>query len=145
MRCPCPRLRAALGIGLHRQRDPVLWSPAAVRHMAAAADALGWRSIGTAILLNEWFGQRVADVLKLPPLSVEGPLLVRQGKTGRRVALPVHLVPHLVQRLQAQGWRPGVISRGHGRTHRSCNGAAGYTTAFSAATCMNLSFYHYPV
>lgn len=96
-------------ISHQRQREPVLWSPAAVRHMAAAADALGWRSIGTAILLNEWFGQRVADVLRLPPLSASGELAVRQGKTGRRVALPVHLVPHLVQRIQAEAQREGAV------------------------------------
>ena len=40
------------GIGLHRQREPVIWSPDQAAHMAAAADAMGWRSIGTAILLN---------------------------------------------------------------------------------------------
>lgn len=97
-------------ISLERQREPVLWSAAAVQHMAATADRLGWRSIGTAILLNEWMGQRVADVLGLPPWSVDGGALVlRQGKTGRRVSLPVHLVPHLVARLTAEAERPGAV------------------------------------
>lgn len=94
------------GLELRRQREPLLWSAAAVRHMAAAADRLGWRSIGTAILLNEWLGQREADILGLPPWSVDhGALMLQQGKTRRRVALPVHLVPHLVARLQGEAER----------------------------------------
>jgi len=94
------------GISLRRAREPVLWSPEAVRHMAEAADRLGWRSMGTAILLNEWIGQREGDVLRLPPWRVEADnLVIRQGKTGRLVSLPVHLVPHLVERLRAEAAR----------------------------------------
>jgi len=99
------------GISHERAREPVLWSPAAVQHMAATADALGWRSIGTAILLNEWMGQRVADVLRLPPWSLDaGALVILQGKGKRLVSLPVHLVPHLVARLQAEAARPGAVA-----------------------------------
>jgi hypothetical protein len=98
------------GISLQRQREPRLWSAAAVEHMAAVADRLGWRSIGTAIILNEWIGQREADVLALPPWEREGGAIVlRQGKTGRRVALPVYLVPHLVARLDAEAARAVVV------------------------------------
>lgn len=96
----------APGISLVRQREPVLWSPAAVRHMVQVADRLGWRSLGTAILLNEWLGQREADVLGLPPWSMDqGTLVLQQGKTRRRVALAIHLVPHLVARLTAEAER----------------------------------------
>jgi hypothetical protein len=103
------------GIGLTRQREPQIWSPAEVRHVAAAADALGWRSMGTAILLNEWIGQRVEDVLRLPAWTAEGGALAfRQGKTGRHVRLPLALVPHLVERLRAEAARPGqVVSTSH--------------------------------
>jgi integrase len=98
------------GLIVKRQRDPVLWSREAVAHMAAVADLLGWRSIGTAILLNEWLGQREADVLALPPYREEGGAIVlRQGKTGRRVVLPVHLVPHLVARLKGEAARPDAV------------------------------------
>jgi hypothetical protein len=98
------------GITLARQRDPVIWTPGQVRHMAAAADALGWRSVATAILLNEWIGQREGDVLRLRPWLVEAEALrIRQGKTGRWVALPVHLVPHLVERLRQERARPGTV------------------------------------
>lgn len=116
------------GISLVRQRDPVLWPRAAVAHMAAVADRLGWRSVGTAILLNEWIGQREADVLALPPWSLEaGALALRQGKTGRRVVLPVHLVPHLAARLQGEAARPGAVASLshlllHERTGKPWNG-----------------------
>jgi integrase len=115
------------GLVMRRQRDPVLWSREAVVHMAAVADRLGWRSIGTAILLNEWLGQREADILALPPWREEGGAIVlRQGKTGRRVVLPVHLVPHLVERLKSESARPDAV-RGlaqmlvHDRTGRGWN------------------------
>lgn len=98
------------GISLRRARDPVLWSPDQVQHMAAVADRLGWRSVGTAILLNEWIGQREADVLALAPWRVaEAALVIQQGKTGRRVVLPVHLVPHLVARLRGEAEREGAV------------------------------------
>lgn len=98
------------GLIVRRQREPVLWSREAVAHMAAVADRLGWRSIGTAILLNEWLGQREADILALPPWKEEGGAIVlRQGKTGRRVVLPVHLVPHLVARLKGEAARPDAV------------------------------------
>lgn len=98
------------GISYTRAREPVLWSPDQVQHMAACADRLGWRSVATAILLNEWIGQREQDVLALPPWQVASEnLVLRQGKTKRLVALPVHLVPHLVGRLQAEAARPGAV------------------------------------
>ncbi len=88
------------GLELVRQREPQLWAPEEVTHMVATADALGWWSLGTAILLNDWLGQRVSDLLGLPPYQVEaGALVLLQGKRKRRVALPLHLVPHLVERL----------------------------------------------
>jgi hypothetical protein len=99
------------GISLERQREPVIWTPEQVRHMAAAADTLGWRSVATAIVLNEWLGQREQDVLRLPVWRAEpGSLGFRQGKTGRQVALPVHLVPHLVARLRAEAEREGAVA-----------------------------------
>jgi hypothetical protein len=98
------------GLMVRRQREPLLWRPEQVTNMVAVADALGWRSVGTAILLNSWIGQRVSDVLALPPWSPEGGALTfRQGKTGRRVALPIGLVPAVVERLRAEAQRPGAV------------------------------------
>jgi len=102
------------GIAVRRQREPRLWAPEEVRHMAAVADALGWRSVATAIVLNEWIGQRVSDVLALPPWRAEtGALVLEQAKTRRRVALPLHLVPHLAARLRGEAERAGVASATH--------------------------------
>jgi integrase len=99
------------GISLQRQREPLLWSAAEVAHMAATADKLGWRSVATGILLNEWIGQRMADLLLLRPWASDTEALrLRQGKTGRQVVLPVYLVPHLVARLKAERERPGAVA-----------------------------------
>lgn len=84
-----------------RARDPQLWTAEEVAHMVATADALGWVSVGTAILVNSWVGQRVSDLLAAPPIPAEGPWLIRQSKTGRTVALPVRAVPEVMARLEA--------------------------------------------
>lgn len=105
---------ASPGLISARKREPQLWSPEEVQHMAATADALGWRSIGTAILLNEWIGQREEDVLALRPWRLEAESLrLQQGKTKRRVILPVYLVPRLVDRLKREQERAGVVSTEH--------------------------------
>jgi hypothetical protein len=81
-----------------------LWAPEAVKAFAAKADEKGWHSIGTAVILDEWIGQRLGDVITLP-LSVYrdgaiGPF--DQSKTGAGVELPIGLVPHLAARLDAE-------------------------------------------
>ncbi|MDB5415065.1 MAG: hypothetical protein JWR10_3400 [Rubritepida sp.] len=97
-------------IKVQRQRDPQLWSPAAVTHYVAVADRLGWHSVGTAVMLNEWIGQREMDVISLGPWAKEqGALVFRQGKSQRRIALPIQHVPHLVVRLEAEQARPGRV------------------------------------
>jgi len=99
------------GIGVEKRCEPRLWSPADVAQMVAVADALGWRSVGTAIVINEWAGQRLGDVLALPRWDLApGQLVLRQSKRQRRVALPLHLVPHIVARLRAEFERPGVLT-----------------------------------
>lgn len=107
-----PRNEAAVrpGITLNKRREPRLWSREDVQAVVAAADTLGWRSVGTAVLLNEWIGQRLSDVLALPRWDLaHGELVLRQAKTRRQVALPVHLVPHLLERLKSEAERPGAI------------------------------------
>jgi hypothetical protein len=121
-----PALRA--GISVERQREPVLWTRAMLDHLVATADALGWRSQATAMLLNFWCGQRQADVLALPQWRLEhGAIVLKQGKTGRRVSLPVHLVPELVARLEAERARPAQLASTshlllHDRTGRPWQG-----------------------
>jgi integrase len=98
------------GLDVTRQRAPRLWSAEDVAAMVAAADRLGWRSVGTAIIVNAWIGQRQRDVLNLPRWDVAaGAVVFRQGKTGREVSLPVHVVPELVARLQAEASAPGAV------------------------------------
>lgn len=84
----------------------LIWPRAAIEPFVAAADQLGLHSVGTAVLLNEWLGQREGDVLRLSRNVLRnGTLWVRQGKTGAGVALPVDLVPHLVRRLEEEAAR----------------------------------------
>ncbi|MFN0183026.1 MAG: tyrosine-type recombinase/integrase [Aquabacterium sp.] len=99
------------GIKATRQRDPVLWTRAQLDHLVLFADAMGWHSQGTAMVLNFWCGQRQADILALPPYRIDqGAIVLKQGKTGRRVSLPVHLVPELVTRLEAQRTRANTLA-----------------------------------
>lgn len=83
--------------------DPVIWPREAVAHYVATADKMGWWSVGTAVMLNEWFGQRKPDLLELSrKIYRNGGFHFKQGKTGARVILPIDLVPHLVQRLEEE-------------------------------------------
>lgn len=79
----------------------LIWPRASVTAFVAAADRLGRFSVGTAVLLNEWLGQREGDILRLPRHAVRsGTLFIRQSKTGAGVALPFGMVEHLVRRLE---------------------------------------------
>lgn len=88
-----------------------LWSAEAVRHFVATADVLGRHSIGTAVALNEWLGQREGDIIRLPrSVYVDGALRLTQAKTGAKVELPVGMVPHLSRRLEEEFGRQGNAS-----------------------------------
>jgi hypothetical protein len=80
-----------------------IWPREAVTAFVAAADRMDRHSIGTAVLLNEWLGQREADLLALPRnlLDPRG-LVIHQRKTRARVALPIASVPPLVARIEAE-------------------------------------------
>lgn len=84
----------------------VLWPREAVVLFAAAADRLDRSSIGTAVMLDEWIGQREGDVLRLPrnllTRNAEGTATLRQSKGGVVVNLPIGMVPHLVARVDAE-------------------------------------------
>jgi integrase len=84
----------------------LIWPAAAIGVFVAAADRMGLHSIGTAVMLNDWLGQREADVLQMTRSVLRnGTLWVRQSKTGAGVALPVGMVAHLVQRLEEEAAR----------------------------------------
>lgn len=87
----------------------LIWPAAAVAAFVEAADAMGRHSMGTAVLLNEWLGQREGDILRMPRTILRhGTLLVRQSKTGAGVQLPVGQVPHLAARLEREMARAGA-------------------------------------
>ena len=80
-----------------------LWTPDAVRVLAATADDMGWHSIGTAAVLNEWIGQRPGDLVALSrQVYSGGALTFYQNKTDAGVPLPIDMVPHLYDRLGEQ-------------------------------------------
>jgi hypothetical protein len=66
-----------------------IWPREAVRLFAEAADTVGWHSVGTAVVLNHWLGQREADILELPRSAIgNGRITILQSKTGARVSIP---------------------------------------------------------
>lgn len=93
----------------------LVWPDAAVIAFAAHAAKMGLPSIGRAVQLNAWLGQREADLLAAAPASLHnGVLTVRQAKTGATVALPLGRVPslaELVARLPKDG--PGLLISEH--------------------------------
>lgn len=100
------------------ERSGLIWPAEAVDAFVAIADAMGRHSIGTAVLLNSWIGQRQGDVLRLTrAVYREGSLLIKQSKTGAKVKLPVDRVPALQARLEEEAARvdalPGVVRLTH--------------------------------
>lgn len=96
---------AMLRLDSRRQReldpDVDLWSPAAIDAFIRKADELGLHSVGTAILLNTWIGQRMGDVLAIGRNLLDGDCLkIRQSKRGAVVQLPIAIVPHLAARIR---------------------------------------------
>jgi len=72
-----------------------LWPQDAVDLLVEVADRKtaaypqGRSSIGTAVLVNHWLGQREADVLKLTRAAYrDGTFFITQNKTAARVAVP---------------------------------------------------------
>lgn len=104
--------------------DPagLIWPRAAVEQFVATADGMKLFAMGTAVLLNEWLGQRQGDIIRMPRAALRlggGTLIVRQSKGGRKkagVSLPLGMVKPLADRLAAElarhaerDARPGAI------------------------------------
>lgn len=99
--------------GRKKHEDPrsLLWSKECVDAYVAAAAKVTDKdgnprplpSIGTAIAINYWIGQRKGDVIRIPMnvLNKDG-LVIRQNKTGALVDLPVKIVPDLVRAIAAE-------------------------------------------
>ncbi|MBF0391208.1 MAG: hypothetical protein HQL38_00875 [Alphaproteobacteria bacterium] len=85
-----------------RRCEADLWTPEEIAIFAAVAEHLGRLSVGVAVELNAWVGQREGDLLALTIGQYrDGEIVLRQSKTGARVFLPVNLVPELGDRLAA--------------------------------------------
>jgi hypothetical protein len=126
-------------LGLKKKRKKArIWKPDEVEFFVGQADKMGLWSVGTAVLLNEWIGQRKGDVLALNHAFYQaGALVFEQLKTGVEVHLPVDLVPRLSQRLreeaerwEARGVKPATLIASEA-TGQPYSGAA-FSRAFNA-------------
>jgi hypothetical protein len=80
-----------------------------------AADRLGLHSVGTAIVINHWLGQRENDILRLRRHSWRnGRFHLRQSKTEKMVSIPeTPLVKARVEEELARQAARGVVSTTH--------------------------------
>jgi len=66
-----------------------LWPIDAVSLFVETADRMGWHSIGTAVVINHWIGQREGDILHMARAAYRnGRFDIVQRKTGARVSVP---------------------------------------------------------
>lgn len=66
-----------------------IWPIDAVSLIVETCDRSGWHSIGTAIVVNHWIGQRKGDILDLGRNAWrDGRFHRTQNKTGERVSIP---------------------------------------------------------
>jgi len=80
-----------------RKKPVEIWSPAQIDLMVTTADDID-PSIGTAILLMEWFGQYPSDIIEMTwPIYVAGCFYFERKKTGALISAPVS--PRLKERL----------------------------------------------
>lgn len=80
-----------------------IWEPEDVALMVRKADEMGYFSMGTAIMLNEWMGQRAGDVIKMNMNDYKsGIISIKQSKTGAHVSLPIDIVEKLRDRITIQ-------------------------------------------
>lgn len=103
------------GIRVARQEEPRLWTQDAADLFVEAADRMGWHSVGTALVINLWIGQREGDILDMPREAWrDGAFFIRQSKTGRRVRVPQspRVAARVTTELQRQAQR-GVSSATH--------------------------------
>lgn len=114
----------------------VIWPLEAVELFALVADVMGMPSIGDAIAINEWLGQRQNDLLAMPRvLRRGGEMIIRQSKTGKAVSLPIGKVPKLAARIDAAIKRQDAAAE--------ISGIAATTLIVCEATGLPYSEYHF--
>lgn len=104
------------GVRPERTEDD-LWTPEEVAIFAAVAEHEGWPSVGLAVEINAWAGQRQGDILALPHARYRhGRLDVNQSKTKASVFLPVDMVGSLRVALEANRVRKSLPAADGGAT-----------------------------
>ena len=79
----------------------LIWPRPAVGHLVKTADRMGRWSIGTAIIIQHWIGQREGDLLSLERSRYrDGAFSVSQSKRGARVLVPHS--PLVAARIEAE-------------------------------------------
>lgn len=87
----------------NKPKKTEIWSEEAVIHFVATADKLGLFAVGTAVMVNEWLGQRPGDVIALQMNQYQdGVLQLIQSKTGAEAFLPIDEAPQVQKRLEQQ-------------------------------------------
>lgn len=122
------RLTSNPAIGIKRRRVrkaqdrmALLWRGDKLDAMIAAADALGMPSVGDAIALNVWWGQRPTDVLTIRRNQIDvstGVMRLQQSKTGAWVEIetPAMLLSRLTAaRTRQTGATTLIVSPWTGR------------------------------
>jgi len=80
-----------------------LWTHEDVAAFVRTADAMGYHSVGTAVMLNAYLGQRSGDVINWQKSYYKnGAIDYVQSKTGAEVYLPLDIFPHLKKRLEEE-------------------------------------------
>ena len=94
-----------------RKVEPALWTDEAIAAYVDAADASGRPSLGTAVMINAWLGQREGDLIRMPRTAyAQGAIWVRQRKTDAEVDLPIDEVPVIAARLREELARSSAVT-----------------------------------
>lgn len=91
------------------KQSGLLWPTDAVAMFLECADRptddypKGWHSVGTAVLVNHWIGQRQADVLAMQRTAYrDGRFYVAQKKSGGKAKVAVPHSPWIQARIEAE-------------------------------------------
>lgn len=128
-----------------------IWPRPAVGHLVKTADTMGRWSIGTAIIIQHWIGQREGDLLSLERSRYrDGAFFVNQSKRGARVRVPHS--PLVAARVEAELARQAsrkvvstkattlIISEETGRPYTQSNFQHRYADVREAAAKTQPSF-----
>ena len=80
-----------------------IWPIEAVRLFVETADRMQLWSMGTAVYVNHWLGQREGDVITLKRAMLQdGKLLLRQSKTDQSLRLPLEMIGNVALRIDQE-------------------------------------------